>query len=78
MHLPHTRGDEPKVLAEMPLELFICPTRVGMNRGPTTQGHYFAAHLPHTRGDEPSALQYRGSTVTDLPHTRGDEPPQFI
>ena len=33
-HLPHTRGDEPAIGADLDFTFIICPTRVGMNRDP--------------------------------------------
>ena len=56
------------------LTVYICPTRVGMNR--LGRSYYFLMHLhlPHTRGDEPWKLALEKMQERDLPHTRGDEP----
>ena len=68
--VPHTRGDEPRLLLIFSSLFWVFPTPVGMNR-------VFAlinsldVSVPHTRGDEPDA----SPSYTDLagcsPHPWG-------
>ena len=52
--MPHTRGDEPRVIDVKLVDDGICPTHVGMNRM-CTYDNSSIINLPHTRGDEPGA-----------------------